>query len=150
MPAWLGGRSAGVVSGRWQQQSSCGRCAGMVVFCSPVLLGLELSVRWFFPVAAADLQHSDVLRVAVPSVALSKMKKSAAFEGSLQVPGSLIRPVTCWFTQLTLTPALLSVCYLCSFIRINTFIFAIIEKCHKKFMSLIVLQDTLSPLSSVI
>lgn len=35
--------------------------------------GLELSVRLFFPVAAADL-HSDVLCVAIPSVALSNMK----------------------------------------------------------------------------
>lgn len=71
---WLGGCfSSGVVASRWQQQSSSGRCTGMVVFCSPVLLGLELSVRFFFPVAAADL-HSDVLCVAIPSVALSNMK----------------------------------------------------------------------------
>ena len=46
----------------------------MVIFCSPVLLGLELSVWFFFPVAAADLLHSDVLCVAVPSVALSNTK----------------------------------------------------------------------------
>lgn len=72
--AWLSGCSPGVVSGRGQQQSSSGHCAGMVVFCSLVLLGLELSFRFLFPMAAADLLHSDGLCVAVSSVALSSMK----------------------------------------------------------------------------
>ncbi|KAM6239907.1 S100P-binding protein [Porphyrio hochstetteri] len=48
---------------RWQQQSSAGRCAEML---------LLLSVQWFFP---ADLPRSDVLRVAVPSVALGNREK---------------------------------------------------------------------------
>lgn len=47
------------------------------------------------------------------------------------------------------SPALLSVCCLCSFIQINSFLFANLELCYKKLMFVLVLQDTLPPLSSV-